>query len=545
MNTTNSTLSAVSQRLILTLLGALGLSAAIVWLGDSAQRLVLCLSALLVLLAAAWFNRSGSSRQRTHRRARSVLLALLAPLALAAAWQAAGHDLIRFATTPRVRVWNVFHYYLGAEYFGEVGYFSLYDAALLADRENTDYWHSIRRVRDQRSYDVGPLDPALGELARTHFSAERWQRFQTDIAALQPLRSAKRWRSIFVDRGYNASPFWTALIHPLTHFLRPSHPLALKILCTLDLLILAAIFVIIGRTFGANLGWIALLIFALSPVDRNRIVGGFLQYDWLLALTVAVCALRRRKTGWAAVGLAYATLERVFPLLLAGSLLLPAVVRWIRSGRLRRDALQFALLYGVLMLAGLGVGCLTPRGPAAWMEFTGNVLHHGESHTFGEQRVGLKHLFTHRVTSSQLEDNSSERRQRFERQETLYRGVAIVLLLLWFGAVHRRFGTEALLLGLVPFFALLVSSRYYWACLLLVPLAPRGRVRGRSFSTESWRAAGAVLAGFGSFYLCALIYGMRRYGEYLLFDLLLLVAFATWSAYLIRRELLYSSRRRV
>ena len=32
-------------------------------------------------------------------------------------------------------VWNVFHYYLGAKYFSEIGYFNLYPCALEADQE--------------------------------------------------------------------------------------------------------------------------------------------------------------------------------------------------------------------------------------------------------------------------------------------------------------------------------------------------------------------------------------------------------------------------
>ncbi len=517
------------RRLSLILLATLGIWGTIAWWDDSTQRLILSLLALLTLLASSWRGRRG----------KPMLLALLAPLALAAAWQAAGQDLVRFATSPQVRVWNVFHYYLGAEYFGEIGYLDLYDAALLADSEADDYWRQVRWVRDQRSYVTEARDPARGALVRNHFSAERWRQFQDDLAALQPLRSAKKWRPIFTDRGYNASPFWTALIAPLTHWLPASRPWALKLLCSLDLLILAAVFVLIGRTFGASRGWLALLIFALNPVDRGRIVGGFLQYDWLLALTIAVCALRQRKAGWAAASLAFATLVRVFPLLLVGSLLVPALVRWIRGGRLRRDALRFALLYGLFMLVGLGIGCLTPRGPTAWGEFTGNILHHGEHHTFGEQRVGLKHLLTHRVTSSQLEKSSEERRQQLTQQQQLYRLVALLLLIGWFAAVHRRHGVEALVLGLIPFFALLVSSRYYWACLLLVPLVGRGQKLGG----QALGAAGTILGGFSLFYLLSVIQPPTRYGQYLLFSSLLLSGLTLWLALVIRRELRYRARR--
>jgi hypothetical protein len=536
-----------TSTILFRLLPAAAALAAAPWLADSWVRLLLALSAILLLLPAGRFG--GPRRER----AEPARTAWLAALAMAALLFAAGPQLVRYSTTPWVRVWNVFHYYLGAEYFGEVGYYDLYDAALAADAERDGYWSGVRRVRDQRSYEQVERDSTREALARGRFSDPRWQRFGDDITGLQRHLSARGWRSVFTDRGYNASPFWTAVAHPLTHWLPASRPPALKLLAGLDLAVLAATFLLIGRTFGARAGWLALLLFALSPVDRNRMVGGFLQYDWLLAMAGAVCALRTRRAGWAAVGLAYATLVRIFPLLLAVSYLAPAVLRWIRSGRLRRDALRFAAVLTLVGAIGFGIGCLTPRGPQAWLEFAGNIVHHGEHHTFGEQRVGLKHLFTHRWTSPELEGGSGERRHSFEGQETLYRGVALALLAAWLGAVARRRGVAALLLGLVPFFALLVSSRYYWACLLLVPLTGSWGRRAAAGSAQPSGLARAVvnpralavgvLALFSLFYLADALAEPSRYASYLLFNGLLLVALAAWvGGYLWRDR---QARRRV
>lgn len=506
------------------LAGAVGL----VELSASWVRALFCIAALLLCLPLARASGSWAGR-------RTLLLAVLA---LGASGFATSPDLGRFLGTSEVRVWNVFHYYLGAEYFGELGYLDLYDAALRADAEGDDYWRRVRRVRDQTSYQRVPRDLSRSEQVRERFSDERWENFKLDVAALQRQRSARAWRSIFTDRGYNASPFWTAIARPLTHFLPARNPVSLKALASLDFLVLTGTFLLIGRAFGARAGWLALLVFTLNPVDRGRLVGGFLQYDWLLALVISVWALRSRKPGWAAAGLAYATLVRVFPVLLVASLLAPEALRWIRSGRLRRETVRFASWFALFVILGLGIGCLTARGPHAWIEFGGNILHHGDHHTFGEQRVGLKHLFTQDLGDpGSLEGNSTERRARFESQETAYKAVALILLGLWAVAVHRRRGAEALLLGLVPFFALLVSSRYYWACLLLIPLLGERAVGGR------WRAAGlAVLGGFWAFYLLDAAIEPARYGAYLLFNTLLAAGLLAWLAIVLRREL--ETRRR-
>jgi len=69
-------------------------------------------------------------------------------------------------------VWNVFHYYLGAKYFSEVGYFNLYTCALEADHESVGYWDRIVGARDMETYRYVPRS-SLPSCPRNNVTPER------------------------------------------------------------------------------------------------------------------------------------------------------------------------------------------------------------------------------------------------------------------------------------------------------------------------------------------------------------------------------------
>jgi len=490
-------------------------------------RLLVAAAAILVLSVPAW----PGLRRRLRPRLRAEILLFLAFAALA---QSAALDLWRFVTTPEVRVWNLYHYYLGAKYFDQLGYHDLYDATLAADREGGDYWREIDRVRNLRSYDKEPrIVSELRYRPEEHFSEERWREFQRDVEALQTQLPPERWDGIFVDRGYNPSPFWTVVGGVLTDLLPATHPLALKLLSSLDLFLFAATFLFLGRVFGVRTAAVVLLFFALTPVNDGRLVGGFLQYDWFCAVAAGVAFLRRGRPAVAGGLVAYAVLARIFPAVFLLSAAVPAAVVWVRRGELRRRTLVFFLAAGVAGGVGLGVGALTARGPAAWEDFFGNLSHHSDEHVFGERRVGLRHFFTHDLTHFELDESRAERRELFERQESFYLAAAAVFLLLYLAGVRRRSLPDALLWGLIPLFILAVSSRYYWAYLALLPLlarpGPPGRRRGRGTDV----AQAAVYLGYA-------LYALRdveRYAAYSVFNLLLALFFLLFLGLHLLRDL--------
>ena len=453
------------------------------------------------------------------RRTRWLVL-----LAIAATAQATAPDLWTFATSPWVRVWNVYHYYLGSKYFAELGYSDLYVASLAAD--DAGWWSGVDRVRDLETHEVVPRDVALaGYRPDDHFTPERWAAFRRDVAALQPQRPPDRWDGIFRDRGYNPPPLWTAAGGLLAHLLPADRPWALKLLCSLDLVLLAATFLLIRRTFGVRAAALVLLLFTLNPVDAGRLVGGFLGYDWFAALASGFCLLRRGRTVPAAGLLAYAAGTRIFPAIFLAAAGLAAVARaWRASSAAKRD-LRFAAALAVSGLTAFAIGAVGTHGTGtgrpiwgAWDDFAAEIGRHNAEHRFGQQRIGLAHVFTRDVRSLDLDEpGGRERRELAARQRPFYAAAGIVLLLGFAVAAMRRNPFDAFLLGLVPFFVLAVSSRYYWAVLALLPLLARP---GPSARRRSRRLA-AAQAGLFAVLGVATLRGLSRFEFYSLFELLL------------------------
>ena len=295
------------------------------------------------------------------------------------------------------------------------------------------------------------------------------------------------------------------------------------------LVLLAATFLLVGRVFGARCAALVLLFFTLTPVNNERLVGGFLQYDWFCAVAAGLACLRRGRPWSAGALVAFAVATRVFPAVLVASAAIPPALRWVRTGGLRRAQLSFFLALGLTCGLGLVAGSLTGRGPGAWLEFLGNLGFHSSEHVFGERRVGLKHFFTHDLRSLELEESRRERREHFERQEGLYRAAAVLCLLLFVLAARRRSLPDGLLFGLIPLFVLAVSSRYYWALLALLPLlarpGPRGRRRVRILD-------GAQAAVYLLYYLYAMV-RPEAYATYSIFNLALVSLLVVWlTAYL-------------
>ncbi|HRC84877.1 MAG TPA: glycosyltransferase 87 family protein [Thermoanaerobaculia bacterium] len=446
------------------------------------EWLVLCLATVAATVAAGqvlkdlWIRillaACGTALALLARRSRAAstwYLPSLAVLALAALVHTAGGDFRRFVTSDWVRGWNTYHYYLGPKYFGEVGYFDLYRASLVADQQLGGLWQTVPKARDQHTYAVLPREAAIGGYRpEEHFSPARWQEFQQDIQALGPTLPLRKWRTVFRDRGYNATPFWSVAVSPLARLLPPTSPAAFKLLTALDLLLLAWAFWALAKSFGPATALWVLFFFALTPVNQGRLVGGILQYDWFSAMALGLAWLSRRRAIPAALALAFASLARVFPVLLVFSVLLPAAWRAWRRRRLERHLVVFALGFGLAMALGVGIGCLSPRGPAAWGEFAAKIRIHTAQHVFGEQRVGLKHAFTQDLGEPKPKTEVAARKQNFLEQTGLYWGLAGLLVLGWLAAVLFRRERQAWLLGLVPVYALTVASRYYWSSLALL-----------------------------------------------------------------------------
>jgi hypothetical protein len=322
------------------------------------------------------------------------------------------------------------------------------------------------------------------------FSPERWASFKRDNAyfmRLAPDYAAK----MRLDHGYNPTPAWTAVAQLVAGRLAASEETTV-FLGLLDLALLAVAFVVVFRTYGAEVGQLALVVFGSGYAWRWFWTGGaFLRQDWLVATVVAVCMLRRRRFFLAGLLLAYAAMVRVFP----AAFLVGPFVLFVRDAVAHRDLRWFArLAAGVAVGATLlfGAGCATGRGPHAWVEFGAKLGLHRK--TWLTNNVGLPNvvLYGGETYRRQLVDWSNPEPWTAwqARMDLLTRerrpwilGLGAVLVLLAARAAWRDGEADlAAAVGVAIVFALVVLTNYYWGMLLLLLVR------------RPWASAAALLA---------------------------------------------------
>jgi len=430
---------------------------------------------LAVIVVALLMIREFSPSVPTHRAGRA--------LALAAILAAAGYlNFGAFHGRSFIHHWEQFHYALGAKYFPELGYDGLYDASIEAQRASDPDAHVQDNYRDLRTNKVvatgSPDALARRQAVVAKFSPERWRAFVADNQFFVEHNDAGYLSAIRRDHGFNPPPSWTFVARLFAGWPRIDEG-TLSAFAILDLLLLAALFVVVSRTYGTRWGCLALALFGINYAGRFFWVGGaFLREDWLAAIAIGICLLEKKRYRWAGACFAYAAAVRIFPVLFLVGPAVVALRALIRRER-PRWALNFAV--GLVMTLGLawGAGCLTGRGPGAWNEFAEHISQH--SHTWLTNNVGLADTI--------LYDGPTLRRDLVDfslpepwivwqakmdalakaRRPVLWLAQSVLLFLIG-AAAWRMEPARAAMLGLVAVFVLVLTTCYYWQMLLIVPL---------------------------------------------------------------------------
>lgn len=428
-----------------------------------------CVTAAVYMLARAWLAR-GVSADLDNRLARAVRAAGLGLLVVAALMVNYERPTDRLIERDSIRTWNIYHYYMGSKYFDELGYHDLYIQTILADREDRHRLDKVRKIRDLTDYEIkriSEIEPVGGPNA---FSEARWSAFKRDLAEFTR-RNRKAWRRMLVDRGYNPTPFWNTIGNRLSENVDVRKRRGRLWLTALDPICYAAMFGVTVWAFGMEAALLLLLCFALLPFNLSRVVGGYIQYDWMAAIVAGVCFLRKQRPIAASIAFGFAILSRVFPLLLLGGLAYTAgesLWRERRISSLHKRGLVTLVIVGVV---GLFVGTLSGRGMDAWREWQANISLHNHAMTYGSGRVGLKHFFTQKLGEYEDLERIAERVERLDEQFMLYVLAAIVMgVLLALALRVTRGENERVLLSMVAVFILLVPSHYYWSILALLVL---------------------------------------------------------------------------
>jgi hypothetical protein len=261
------------------------------------------------------------------------------------------HDLGKFAGGKFVHFGETFHYYLGAKYWNEVGYYDLYNAVLVADHEQGDALAGLPFYTDLKTYRKAQRETALLDVDRVKglFSEARWDAFKHDVSFFKDWNGPRAIAICLMDHGYNASPVTTTVLGMLANVVPVTQ---LGSLAVLDVLVVVTMIGFVFGTFGFDAGALFAIYFFVNILSGHEYIsGGLLRYDWLLYIVVAVCLLEKGRHASAAFFLTLSAMLRVFPVLLFYGAAVSIVRKVVATRSLEPKSARFIVASGVTALA--------------------------------------------------------------------------------------------------------------------------------------------------------------------------------------------------
>jgi len=451
---------------------------------------------------------------RRLRRGRplSETVKRFAGLVLAAAAVLCYFNGFKYTYPPYWHHSDLYHYYMGAKYFRELGYDGLYRCAAVAqDQLGTVAWKneatgqrfrldmsSEVRSPEKRIRDLGgdnllvPVGDALEHPDRctSRFSPARWNSFKDDVAFFRIIADRGYWDGMQQDHGYNPPPAWTVLGSFFSN-LRPASARYMQILAGLDMIYLAGAFAMIWWAFGWRVFAVAVIFWGCqAAAPASWTAGAFLRQDWFFYLIASACLVRKRRFRLAGASIVYAGLLRIFPILIAVGWLTVAVAYVLRRGRVARSH-RDVLAGGLLAVAVIVPLSLYAAGSGSYREFYRHTIRIHDR-TPLTNHMGLPALITYELGgaagSSRMEHTVDQKladpfavwkRMRSERYNR-YKWLAYVIITvsggLFVWIVHR---IRPLWIGgcLGQIFIVLGAqlTSYYYSFLVLAALLTRAR----------------------------------------------------------------------
>lgn len=293
---------------------------------------------------------------------------------------------------------ELYHYYLGSKYFGEVGYDRLYTCTAIAEVE-LGRGANIRRrqIRDLSAKNL--IIPTTSSYifddpgqCKNHFSEQRWDDFKKDIAWFEQSSRGDYWEKMQQDHGYNPPPVWTMTGRFFAN-LAPAGDGFFKLLASLDILLQLGAVLLFNWAFGWRVMTLAAVWWGCNaPANFYWTGGAFLRQDWIFLLVAALCLARKRYFMLSGAALIWASLLRVFPVVLFGGVGLIMLFTLLRTKRFHRDQLRFvagAALAGAVLVP-LSIAATSPR---AYQEFAGHIALHKD--TALTNHMGLETMLVH------------------------------------------------------------------------------------------------------------------------------------------------------
>lgn len=377
-----------------------------------------------------------------------------------------------------VHTWEQFHFYLGAKYQKEVGWFDLYKAVLIADRAAVGALSSARETRNLRTFELISVDQALLEAPRirANFSDARWTAFIEDWRSLS--RARVDWQAIIKDHGNSNSPAWAIFAHPIANLL-PLEPWAQRLIGSLDIVLLGILAFFLYRTFGVRVAGVAAVIGLSAPLVFDYLAGSFLRWDWLFALGMATCFLHRGRYRTAGAFFGYAVATKLFPIFFGVALLFKAIFEVVSARRIPFKYVRFAIGSASALLVSVLISSAMFGTPRVWLEYKERI-DAARVEKYYSIQYSLRTVFLQVAESSPAELAQglifpNEIKQARPDVDIGQHAAALLIVQLVFTALiaamaRRTDDVGAFTLGPLLVFTWLTVNMYYWNMLGLLAL---------------------------------------------------------------------------
>lgn len=248
--------------------------------------------------------------------ARGMLLAVLLALAVLAAGNYFDFGKWRYGTF--FNAYEFYHYYIGSKYAPEVQYTGMYEATLVADQATGMKYGDAKGVRNLdtgRYYDTPEQVLSRSEEIKGWFSEARWEEFKRDIVFFKELLTKNRWEPMLRDKGYNATPIWTAVVGGgLSNNISTENWTGMSLLSLLDVILISAAALCVWWAFGFRAALLMIITLGTAYVMKySHMKGAYLRTDFAMCIIISICLVKKSKYGAAGGFMAWSIASRIFP----------------------------------------------------------------------------------------------------------------------------------------------------------------------------------------------------------------------------------------
>lgn len=428
-----------------------------------------------------------------------------------------------------VHRWEQYHFFFGSKYLPEIGYFNLYKATILADRESAHAIGFVRTTRDLTTFDEIPVEQALQNAAevRAAFSDARWEEFKRDWTTLA--HDGANWTQVMDDHGNSGSPAWAIFAAPLARLFGIG-PGGQRLMGLIDPLLMIILFVLFFRAFGTRPTCVALVIFSMMPFCFDYLAGSLLRWDWLFALGLCLVLWTRARPIAAGAMLGYAVASKLFPLFFGVGFVFWAAWEFSRTRKIDPRIPRF--VGGAVAALALSVAISSAMfGPRVWRGYRERIAVAQREHFYANQ-YSFKTVFLQAAWSTprefaqnwMLPGEVKAARAEVDVTPSRFTFFFLQLALTALVALGLRHAEpiEAIAVGPLLVYVWLVVNAYYWNMLMLPALA--WMARKKSDRTMPLLGLHAILIWF-------YVYQHLSHGfaEGYFVGLLLLVLLVGWS----------------